>query len=93
MVRPGLVGEREGAPVDTEQVLRTDIDRNLDGFGGIGVLGAHEPARCVGSDGQYGDERISAAAADFGEDLAVLVSSVACAIDAAGGRVDNEAGP
>ena len=80
---PGLVGEVEGAPVDSEEMLRADVRCDLEGFGRVGVLRAHEPARGIGADGQHCNERGAAASADFGEDLAVLVSGVSGAVDAA----------
>src|SRR5690349_10287546 len=80
---PGLVSEGEGAPVDAEQMLRADVCCDLDRFGGVGVLRAHEPSGCVGSDGKYGDEWWSASGPDFGKDFAVLVCGVAGAVDAA----------
>lgn len=80
---PGFVGERKGAPVYAEQMLSADVDGDLESFGGVGVLGTHEPAGLVGADGEDSYARRAAAAADLGEDFAVLPGGVAGAVDAA----------
>src|SRR5437763_13865084 len=48
-----LIGEMEGAVMMGERELGAAIEERLDGFGGIHVLVAHEPARLVSADGQH----------------------------------------
>src|ERR1700739_3944065 len=88
-----LVGELEGSPVDAEETLRADVDGDLDGFCGICVLRAHEPAGIVGADGKDRDERLAATVADFSAHLCILPGGVACVIDSAGRRIQYKATP
>src|SRR6201998_240988 len=88
-----LAGELEGFPVDAEETLRADVDGDLDGFCGICVLRAHEPAGIVGADGKDSDERLAATVADFSEDLSILPGGVACAIDSAGRGIQEQTPP
>jgi hypothetical protein len=62
-----FVSEAEAAPVHSDAEASAEIAVDLDGFGGIAVLGAHEPAREVGADGEDCGVWGTEASGDFAE--------------------------
>src|SRR3546814_10077647 len=81
-----LVGEAECAPMDAKRPPRADDLENAHRFGGVDMLGSHEPARRIGADGKESKIRRSQMR-DPGEDRAVAEAGVAREPDgAASGR-------
>jgi hypothetical protein len=63
-----LVGQGEGVPVNAEDLRGSEVEGDLQGFFGVGVLGAHEPSWLIGPDGQDGHGWSTEALANFLED-------------------------
>ena len=66
-----FVGELPGAIMHAEAAGGVEVLVGQDGFGGVHVHAAHEPAGFIGTNGQQGKVRGTEAAVDFAEERAV----------------------
>lgn len=87
-----VIGEGEGAPVHADAGAGAEVAVDLHGFGGVAVLFFHEPAGCVGADGNEGEGGGVEVLADVDEHL-VVEGGVAGEEDGSVGRAEEEAGP
>jgi len=78
--------------VEGEAAAGGEVAVDAHGFGGVAMLGAHEPAGGVGADGDEGEVGCAAAVADDVEQLRV-VGGVAHKVGGAAAGVDEVAAP